>query len=207
MNMLTDQLYKNLQRWILRVMAVSVLALPLLLAGCQKSYSELRPGVSQFVPGDQGLQSRDLVDMTDRLSADLLKIPEIAQNPNKVIIVMASVQNKTSQPWQDDTIYIARMRALLNQYARDRIAFIEPPQETQKLQQQYLGNSGGGFEQNSRGGVPQNSMLVPQYALKGVFYDLPNTATTYHLCTFQLVNLQSGELVWEGHYEVRTLNF
>lgn len=55
--------------------------------------------------------------MTNRLAADLLKIPEIAQNPNKVIIVMTGIDNKTSQPWQNDQIYLARMRALLNQYA------------------------------------------------------------------------------------------
>ncbi|MHB1767257.1 MAG: hypothetical protein ACYCUV_05320 [Phycisphaerae bacterium] len=180
----------------------------LLLTGCaQPGYNAYRPGVSSFQPGDQGLQSRDLVDMTNRLAADLLKIPEIAQNPNKVIIVMTGIANKTSQPWQNDQIYLARMRALLNQYARDRIAFVIQPQQLQQLQQQELGGAGGdAFEQSSRGQVPQNSRMIPQYALKGVFYDLPNSATTYYLCTFQLVNLQTGEVVWEGHYETRTLN-
>jgi PBP1b-binding outer membrane lipoprotein LpoB len=180
----------------------------LLLSGCaQPGYATYRPGVSSFQPGDQGLQSRDLVDMTNRLAADLLKIPEIAQNPNKVIIVMTGIDNKTSQPWQNDQIYLARMRALLNQYARDRIAFVIQPQELQQLQQQELGGAGGdAFEQSSRGQVPQNTRMIPQYALKGVFYDLPNSATTYYLCTFQLVNLRTGELVWEGHYETRTLN-
>ncbi len=186
----------------------AALAACLLLSGCaQPGYSTYRPSISSFQPGDQGLQSRDLVDMTNRLAADLLKIPEIAQNPNKVIIVMTGIDNKTSQPWQNDQIYLARMRALLNQYARDRLAFVIGPQQLQQLQQQELGSTGGDpFEQSSRGQVPQNTRMIPQYALKGVFYDLPNSATTYYLCTFQLVNLQTGELVWEGHYETRTLN-
>ena len=153
------------------------------------------------------MQSRDLVDMTNRLAADLLKIPEIAQNPNKVIIVMTGIDNKTSQPWQNDQIYLARMRALLNEYARDRIAFVIQPRQLQQLQQQELGGAGGdAFGQSSRGQVPVNTRMIPQYALKGVFYDLPNSATTYYLCTFQLVNLHTGEVVWEGHYETRTLN-
>lgn len=183
------------------------LLLPMFLGGCQKSYSQLRPGVSEFVPGDQGLQSRDLVDMTNRLAADLLKVPEIAQNPNKVIIVMGSVTNTTSQPWQNDAIYVARMRVILNQYARDRLAFVESRQTTRQLQQQELGGGNGGFGQASRAGAPQQGLMIPQYVLKGHFYDLPNTATTYHLCTFQLVNLRTREITWEGHYEVRTLNF
>ena len=187
--------------------AGAAIAGSLLLSGCsQPGYSAYRPGISSFQPGDQGLQSRDLVDMTNRLAADLLKIPEIAQNPNKVIIVMTGIDNKTSQPWQNDQIYLARMRALLNQYARNRIAFVIQPQQLQQLQQQELGSTGGGFGQSSRGQAPRNTRLIPQYALKGVFYNLPNSATTYYLCTFQLVNLQTGEVTWEGHYETRTLN-
>ncbi len=200
--------YKFSMRLCCQCFSGMALAACLLLTGCaEHGYSYYRPGVSSFQPGDQGLQSRDLVDMTNRLAADLLKIPEIAQNPNKVIIVMTGIDNKTSQPWQNDQIYLARMRALLNQYARDRIAFVIQPQELQQLQQQELGGAGGdAFEQSSRGQVPQNTRMIPQYALKGVFYDLPNSATTYYLCTFQLVNLQTGEVVWEGHYETRTLN-
>ena len=187
--------------------AMLAVAMPILLGGCQKSYSQLRPGVSQFVPADQGLQSRDLVDMTNRMAADMLQSQVIAQNPNKVIVVMGSVTNSTSQPWQNDAIYVARIRALLNQYAQDRIAFVESRQTTLQLQQKQLGGDNGGFGQSSRAGVPQQGLMVPQYVLKGHFYDLPNTATTYHLCTFQLVDLRTGEVVWEGHYEVRTLNF
>ncbi len=187
--------------------AMLAVAMPLLLGGCQKSYSQLRPGVSQFVPADQGLQSRDLVDMTNRMAADMLQCQAIAQNPNKVIVVMGSVTNTTSQPWQNDAIYVARIRALLNQYAQDRMAFVESRQTTLQLQQKQLGGGNGGFGQSSRAGVPQQGLMIPQYVLKGHFYDLPNTATTYHLCTFQLVDLRTGEIVWEGHYEVRTLNF
>ncbi len=196
----------GIKTWIKRSAGLLLMGGLLVLAGCHHGYSYYRPGTTAFVPGDTGLQSRDLVDMTNRLAADLLKIPEIANNPNKVIIVMASLQNKTSTPWQSDQIYLARMRALLNQYARDRIAFVLPPQEVQHLQQKYQGSTGDMFGQSTRGPVQPSGRMIPQYALKGVFYDLPNSATTYYLCTFQLVNLTTGELVWEGHYETRTLN-
>ncbi len=192
--------------WALGGAILALFMLPF-LGGCQKPYSELRPGVSKFVAQDQGLQSRDLVDMTNRMAADLLKCPVIAQNPNKVIVVMGSVTNTTSQPWQNDAIYVARIRAILNQYAQDRMAFVESRQTTVQLQQKQLGGGNGGFGQSSRAGIPQQGLMIPQYVLKGHFYDLPNTATTYHLCTFQLVDLRTGEIVWEGHYEVRTLNF
>jgi PBP1b-binding outer membrane lipoprotein LpoB len=202
---------KMLDKTSLSLIVSAIASCVLVSAGCQQqpTYSQARPDVSAYAPGDTGLQSRDLVDMTDQLTADLLKIPEISQNPTQVIIVMSSLQNQTSQPWQNNQIYLARMRALLNQYARDRLTFVLPPGQLQQLQQQNLsGNNNDAFEQSSRAAAPAPSAtLVPQYALTGTFYDQPNTSTTYYLCTFQLVNLQTGAITWEGHYEVRTLNF
>ncbi len=177
----------------------------LALAGCSHGYNYYRPSVSSFQPGDVGLQSRDLVDMTGKLAADLLTIPAIANNPNKVIIVMGSLHNETSTPWTNDQIYLARMRALLNQYARDRIAFVLPLGQATAMQQKYLG--GAPKTLNTQTGTWQSPTLLPQYVLNGTFYDLPNAATTYYLCTFKLVDIHTGELVWERKYEVRTLNF
>ncbi|HTV47006.1 MAG TPA: hypothetical protein VMG59_01050 [Phycisphaerae bacterium] len=201
----------TLQKITFSVAATAIVSVLLTGVGCQEqpTYSQARPDVSAYAPGDTGLQSRDLVDMTDKLSADLLTIPEISQNPNQIVVVMSSLQNQTSQPWQNDQIYLARMRALLNQYARDRITFVLPPNQLQQLQQQNLpANNNDAYEQSSRGAVPgAPATLTPQYALTGTFYDQPNTSTTYYLCTFQLVNLATGVITWEGHYDVRTLNF
>ncbi len=193
-------------RWPARSMVLAcIAAMPAVLAGCSHGYNHYRPSISSFQPGDTGLQSRDLVDMTDRLSADLLKIPEIANNPNKVIVVMGTIHNQTSTPWQNDQIYLARMRALLNQYARDRMAFVLPLANAAALQQKYLG--GQQNTMNPATGQWQNSTLKPQYVLNGTFYNLPNPATTYYLCTFKLVSITTGEIVWENKYEVRSLNF
>jgi PBP1b-binding outer membrane lipoprotein LpoB len=178
------------------------------LAACasQPSYEQMRPDPSSVVAGDRGLQSKDLIEMTDKMAPDMLKIPEIAANSNKVIIVMTGITNKTSEPTRDMTIYTARLRSLLNQHARDRLAFVENRQTTEALQNQELGTQDP-FEQGSRTGQPANTRLLPQYALKGEFYEMRNSATSYYLCTFQLTNLRTGELVWENSYETRTLNF
>jgi hypothetical protein len=189
------------------LMATASAVMVLGLGGCAShGYGYYRPGVAQFVSGDTGLQSRDLVDMTDKLAADLLKIPQIANNPNKVVIQVTSIRNQTSTPWQNDQIYLARMRTLLAKYAGNEIAFTLPPQQLAQIQQETLGGSTGGFEQGSRGAAPTSGRLIPQYALTGVFYDLPNSATTYYLCEFQLVDIRTGQLIWDGKYEVRTLN-
>jgi hypothetical protein len=192
------------------VAAGAVLAcLVLGFAGCEQSRDEMRPDLDKVVGGEKGMQSRDLREMTDRMAPDLLTIPEIANNPYRAVVVMKSIQNKTeNEPGRDFDIYIARLKTLLNSSkCRDRIAFTEDRATLQKIQGEELGGGQDSFEDSSRGGpAPADPRVKPQYALKGIFYSKHDDKTTYYLCTFQLTDLHNGLQVWEGSYEVRTLN-
>ena len=180
------------------------------LAACSSTptYDQMRPDPGAVVAGDHGLQSKDLQEMTDRMAPSVLKIPEIAQNPHKVVVVMTGVENKLrSNPSEDLTIYTARIRGLLNRYAPDRVAFVENRRTTEGLQAAEGAGNSDPFEEGSRGPGAPPTRYVPQYSLKGVFYDKPNSATTYYLCTFQLTNIKTGMIVWEDTYEVRVGNY
>jgi len=191
-----------------RNIAVALLGLGLtmgMVAGCEKTPAEMRGNPSDLTVGDSGLQSKDLVQMTDEMAPDLLKIPEIAANPNKVVIVVMGVDNQTGDPTQNMSIYAARLRVLLNTHARDRLAFVERQQNTRQLQAAE-GGGGDSFEQGSRNGAPGDSRLVPQFALKGEFHSLDRAHSHYFLCAFQLTRITTGEIVWEHSYEVKTLD-
>ena len=175
------------------------------LAGCDKKPEEMRGNISDLTPGDTGLASKDLVQMTDQMAPDLLKIPDIAASPTRTVIVVTGIANRTSEPTRDLTIYVARLRSLLNQHARDRLAFVENRRTTENLQATE-GGGGDAFEEGSRAGAPAAGRLVPQYALKGEFYSLDKQNSHYFLCTFQLTNIRTGDQVWEGRYEVKTLD-
>ncbi|MEI8194982.1 MAG: hypothetical protein WCI73_03640 [Phycisphaerae bacterium] len=180
------------------------------LAGCAStpSYDQMRPDPSSVVVGDHGLQSKDLIEMSDKMAPSLLQIPEIAANPRQVVIVMTGIENHLrSDPGEDLTIYVARMKGLLNKHARDRLTFVEKRETTQKLQAAEGAGGTDPFGEASRGGGAPPTRWVPQYALKGVFYDKVNGQTTYYLCTFQLTNIATGQQVWEDTYEVRVGNY
>lgn len=177
------------------------------LTGCEKDRAEMRPDMDKVSGKERGLQSRDLREMTDRMAPDLLQIPEIVNNPTKVVVVMKPISNKTtSLRGQDLTIYVARLKALLNGKARDRMAFVEERETLQRLQNQELNGGGDPFEDASRRGAQPTQRLQPQYVLWGEFMDLAQSNSSYYLCTFKLTNLKTGEEVWTGMYEVKTLN-
>ncbi|MGN6368334.1 MAG: hypothetical protein ACTHN5_08755 [Phycisphaerae bacterium] len=180
------------------------------LGGCEKDRNEMRPDMDTVQSGEHGLQSRDLREMTSKLAPDLVAIPEIAQNPYRVTIVMKSIENKTEDmPGRNMDIYIARLKGLLNSaQTRDRLLFVSDRATLERLQSEELGgNNNDPFEDASRGGPqPQDPRIKPQYALAGTFYSMNNGKTTYYLCQFRLTSLTTGAEVWTGQYEVKTLN-
>jgi PBP1b-binding outer membrane lipoprotein LpoB len=115
---------------ILRPAAVLLGLSSLLLAACQ-TYPPQDIGRTTTVPVDQrqsyerGLASKDLTAATDDMVRSIAAKPEIRDSPYRVQIVMADVVNRTSMPARNYDIYLARIRALLNQTdSRYNIGFV-----------------------------------------------------------------------------------
>jgi len=182
------------------LLAVATLPLSLfLLAGCQSSPPPDR-GRTTTVPVDQrlsferGLASKDLTSATDDMVRSIAAKPEIRDSPYRVQIVMADVVNRTSMPARNYDIYLARIRALLNQTdSRYNIGFVTEKSRVEQLRRSEGLDPVGGSSFVSKA----------DYALQGVFYDLPNQGANYYLLTFQIVDLSDGEIYWENSYEVK----
>jgi hypothetical protein len=112
----------------------------------------------------------------------------------------------TGDPTRDMTIYVARLKALLNSSsARDKIAFVEEQATLRNFQAQELGNRDP-FEDASRNPNMTDPRQRPQFVLTGDFYEMNNGPTSYWLFTFHLLDINTGVQVWEKPYEVRTRN-
>ncbi len=171
----------------------------MLLAGCQ-TYPPEDYGRTTTVPVDQrqsyerGLASKDLTAATDDMVRSIAAKPEIRDSPYRVQIVMADVVNRTSMPARNYDIYLARIRALLNQTdSRYNIGFVTEKARVEQLRRSEGLDPAGGSSYASKA----------DYALQGEFYDLPNQGSNYYLLTFQIVDLSDGEIYWENSYEVK----
>lgn len=179
------------------------------VAGCDNTHDTMRPDMDKVEPGEHGLQSADLRQMTSKLAPDLLAIPEIANSPYRAVIVVKGVQNKTEDmPGRNMDIYTARLAGLLAQYGGDRVVFVDEQAHLAQMQSAELNRPGMVTEDESRTGQPPaNPRQQPEYYLDGTFYSMNNGKTTYYLCQFQLTNLVTGVRVWgPRQYETRTLN-
>jgi hypothetical protein len=187
---------------ILSLAAAGLLASP----GCDKSRDEMRPSLDS-VSTENGLQSRDLREMTDKMAPDLLTIPEIVNNPTRITIVCKGVRNGLEgEETRNIDIYVARLAGLLNSHAsRDRVAFVEENAVVGRMAAEELGNRDP-FETASRNPNAQDPSITPQFALYGEFRSIRRRKDTYYLCQFKLTNLMTRQIVWTGQYEVKTLN-
>lgn len=150
------------------------------------------------------LGSVDLVDMTDRMGESLTgsaAMIERSASSDPWVVSCSKVANHTNQiiPDGEKWLYLARLRARLAQsrLAQERsIIWIIPAERWPAI----AGELGVSEE-------PYGLRLPPTHVLTAEFHALTNTSgqgrTDAYLCSYQLVALGDGAIVWEDKWEVK----
>lgn len=190
--------------------ALPVLA-SVLVAGCASSgvhnpsgvpVTHLNADEQGFVAGT-GVESQDLVAVTDKMARSVLGIPQIATAAAAPTVVLDPVDNQTRFPINKD-IFLTRIRTELNRktagkvifLARDRMAALENERRMKR-----------------EGSVTANSNPIAQ-EFKGADYILTGTlqglstrtsagTSDYILYAFQLIDARTTAIVWEDSAEIK----
>src|SRR3954463_12486481 len=84
--------------------------------------TEMRPDERGFVAGT-GIESQDLVAVTDKMARGILSIPQIANAQGTPRIVLDPVKNETRFPINKD-IFLTRIRSQLNEKSNHKVLFL-----------------------------------------------------------------------------------
>jgi penicillin-binding protein activator len=183
-----------------------------LLAGCATSagvhqpagrpVTEMRPDERGFVTGT-GIESQDLVNVTDKMARSVLGIPEIARAQAKPFIVLEPVTNNTRFPINKD-IFLTRIRTQLNSKAAGHVSFLDREMMKTLERERALKQSG----QVTASADPNVvEFRGADYFLTGKLDGM--TARTsagtsdYVLYSFRLTNARTSEIVWEDSAEIK----
>jgi len=150
------------------------------------------------------LTADDFVTMSDQMARSLLRCEEVQANPYKLVIVIDKIKNESNTVLRRGLV-LARLRSLLNQHATDRLQFVVRRAQYERMVKERRDTDPElvPFDETA------DSRLKPDYALKGVFatHSRRNVAakvrSDYWLCTFQLVKIEAGDIVWQDAYEVK----
>lgn len=183
-----------------------------LLAGCATdagvrnpsgvAVTEMRPDERGFVAGT-GIESQDLVTVTDKMARSILGIPEIARAQVKPYIVLEPVVNGTRFPINKD-IFLTRIRTQLNSKAAGRVSFLDREMMRTLERERTLKQSG---QVTSSSDPRVVEFRGADYFLTGKLDGMTTRTSAgtsdYVLYSFRLTNARTSEIVWEDSAEVK----
>ena len=166
------------------------------------SVAQMKPDDPGFVSGT-GIESQDIVTVTDRMARSLLAAPVIVQAKTPPYIVIDPVENATRFAI-DKTIFTDRIRAELNTKATGRVSFlardhIAALEREQRLKQQGLVTASSDPNVVEFRGA--DYFLTGK--LSGQSTGTAQGISDYVMFDFQLIDARTNVIVWEGTYDMK----
>ncbi|MBE0540705.1 MAG: penicillin-binding protein activator LpoB [Verrucomicrobia bacterium] len=195
--------------------SITKLILPLttavLVAGCASSGVKNPSGVpvtrmnadeQGFVAGT-GIESQDLVAVTDKMARSILGIPQIANAPTPPIVVLDPVDNQTRFPINRD-LFLTRIRTQLNSKSTGKVTFLARDRMAALEKERNLKREGA-VTATSDANVQE--FLGANYFLTGTLQGLSTRTkagtSDYILYAFQLIDARTSVIVWEDAAEIK----
>ena len=166
------------------------------------SVTELRPSERGFVAG-LGIESQDLVTIAEKMARGILGAEQIAKAEGKPNIVLEPIVNKTRFPISKD-IFLTRIRVALTSQAKNKMNFLSRDRidALEKERDLKLAGEVTGGEK-----IKANQFKGADFILTGTFEGISGRgqsgASDYVLYTFQLLDPNTSDILWEGFHEIK----
>lgn len=164
--------------------------------------TEMRPDERGFVAGT-GVESQDLVAVTDKMARSILGIPEIAQAAVTPRVVLEPVVNETRFPINKD-IFLTRIRTMLNSKSGSRVRFLDREMMRTLERERDLKQAGKVTASADPNVVEfRGADYFLTGKLQGISTRTSQGTSDYVLYTFRLTDARTTEIVWEDSAEIK----
>jgi penicillin-binding protein activator len=164
--------------------------------------TEMRPDERGFV-GGTGVESQDLVAVTDKMARSVLNTAEIQRAQGMPRIVLQPVVNETRFPINKD-IFLTRIRVALNSKAQGKVRFLARDQMAALERERDLKQSG---QVTSSSDPHVNEFKGADFFLTGTLQGLSTRTSKgtsdYILYTFRLIDARTSDIIWEDSAEIK----
>ncbi len=198
----------KLLKYSLPLTAVAVSGL---ITGCASSgvknpsgvpVTQMRPDEQGFVAGT-GIESQDLVAVTDKMARGILGIPQIVNAQGTPCIVLDPVNNETRFPINKD-LFLTRIQAQLISKAQGKVMFLARDRMA-ALDKERAMKQAGQVTSSSDPNVVEYKGA--DFFLTGKLSGLTTRAkagtSDYVLYTFELIDARTSAIVWQGYDEIK----
>lgn len=154
-----------------------------------------------------GTESQDIVSMSDQMMRDMLTIPELMNAPvaPRIIIDSRHFRNESSE-MIDKSLITDRLRVSLSRAARGRVKFIGREYADAIEMERELKDSGRvdvGTTGRTQAQAGADYRLVGRIGTRDAVDPRSGIRERYSVYTFELLDLEYGELIWSNLYEFK----
>jgi PBP1b-binding outer membrane lipoprotein LpoB len=191
--------------------AFAWIALVGLLCGCASSgvrnpsgvaVTQMRPDEQGFVAGT-GVESQDLVAVTDKMARSILGIPQIVNAQGVPRVVLDPVMNETRFPINKD-IFLTRIRVQLNSKSQGKVIFLARDRMAALEHERQLKQSGQVTSSSDPNTVEfKGADFFLTGKLEGITTRTSAGTSDYILYSFQLIDARTSDIVWEDSAEIK----
>jgi hypothetical protein len=197
------------------VRIVAVLSCLFLFLGCDpNSRLQNRPGGSSLQedpksPGTiqgAGIESHEIIGMTDQMMRDILATPAIMKHvsPPRIVLDAEYFKNESSS-FINKNMITDRLRIELNRAADKKLVFITR-ENLDMVESEYAMEKAGVVTEGTQGETKQavgyDYRLTGRIASRDM-YGASGTVSKYHQISFELIERGTGISVWGGMYEFK----
>jgi len=181
-----------------------------LLGGCAQGVqnpsgvpvTEMNPDERGFVAGT-GVESQDLVTVTDKMARSILGIPQIAGARTPPFIVLEPVVNETRFPINKE-IFLTRIRTQLNEKATGKVSFLDRAMMKTLERERELKQAGQVTASSDPNIVEfRGADYFLTGELQGMTTKTSAGVSDYILYTFRLTDARTSTIVWESSAEIK----
>ncbi len=189
----------------------SLIAASAIISGCASGGVQNPSGVPVTVmPPDQrgfvagtGIESQDLVVVTDKMARSILGIPQIVNAQGTPRVTLDPVVNETRFPINKN-IFLSRIRSQLNSKAAGRVIFLARERMAALEHERELKESG---QVTASADPSVTEFKGADFILTGKLQGLTTRTSAgtgdYILYTFQLIDARTSDIIWEDSAEIK----
>lgn len=185
----------------------------LMLLGCQSTSIDNSAGRATTYEDSRsvgkvagiGVESQDIVSVTDQMMRDILSNPIIAgrATPPRVIVDSEYFTNESSSRVNKNML-TDRLRIQLTRAANGRLIFVGREYASMIEKERELKRAGvvdGGTIRKTQATAGADYRMVGRISSLDAMDQNSQQKSRYHQITFELIDLELGTIVWSGIYE------
>ena len=153
--------------------------------------------------GGSGIESTDIRTVARRMAESILEIPEIANAEERPRVALLPVKNSTRFIINKD-IFTKKIRIELNKNATGKMRFLARERLDDILKEREAKREG--LFTSSKKADLQGVDFYLTGELEGLSKATSGHRSDYILMSFQLIDAETSEIIWEDAYEIKRVS-